>query len=94
MAAGNPADLPTGSVIVKENYDSEKELLGITVMYRAAGYYPKSGNWYWVKYNPDGTVARTSTDAGFKKIRGVVSSCIACHSDAGGGDFVFFNDEK
>lgn len=93
-AVGNVEDLPEGSVIVKENYGEDQTLLAITVMYRAKGYNVKSGNWYWVKYNPDGTVARTSTEAGFKKIRGSVKSCIDCHTDAGGGDFVFFNDQK
>jgi hypothetical protein len=61
-------------------------------MYKTNGYNPKAGDWYWVKYNPDGSVASKSTDAGDVMLSGRVNGCINCHGDADGGDFVFFND--
>jgi len=36
-AATNLKDLPNGSVIVKENYSTDKKLMAITVMHRSAG---------------------------------------------------------
>ena len=55
-AAGNTDTMPVGSIIVKENYNEDESLQAITVMYKNAGYNPGSGDWYWVKYNPDGSV--------------------------------------
>ena len=91
-AAGNTETLPTGSIIVKENYSADQSLQAITVMYKNAGYNPASGDWYWVKYNPDGSVPMSSADAGATKLAGRVKGCIDCHGGAGGDDFTFFND--
>jgi len=92
-AIANSAELPLGSVIVKENYgDDKKTLMAITVMYRAKGYNAEGGNWYWVKYNPDGTVAKAPPAKGGMTLAGKVKGCISCHGDADGDDFSFFND--
>ena len=94
IAVGNPVDLPAGSIIVKENYNVDRSTLkAITVMYRSKAYNPDAGDWYWVKFNPDGTVDSSSVESGSKPIAGKVTSCIECHSDAGGDDFIFFNDK-
>ena len=94
VAVGNPDTLPVGSIIVKENYSVDRAtLMAITVMYHSKGYNPDGGDWYWVKFNPDGTVVASSVETGAKPIAGKVSSCIDCHSDAGGNDFTFFNDK-
>ncbi|QDT95129.1 cytochrome P460 family protein [Gimesia aquarii] len=89
-AAGNPKQLPNGSILVKENYGpDQKTLMAVTVMYRSNGYNPNGGDWYWAKYNPDGTIARK----GSVKLAGKVQGCIACHGEsAEGNDFAFFND--
>lgn len=92
LAAGNADSLPNGSIVIKENFTPAKELAAITVMYKTAGYNPKAGDWYWVKYNTDGTVASKSTPKGAMRLSGRVGGCIDCHGDAGGGDFAFFND--
>lgn len=93
IAVGNTAGLPAGSIIVKENYSVDRSTLkAVTVMYRSKAYNPDAGDWYWVKFNPDGTVDRSSIETGSKPIAGKVTSCIECHSDAGGDDFIFFND--
>lgn len=94
-AAGNPDSPPIGSIIVKENYSVDRsELLAITVMYRSKGYNPKAGDWYWIKYNPDGTVAETPASMGSKKIMGKATNCIECHQGAEGNDLLFFNDKR
>jgi len=94
-ATDRPDTLPYGAILVAENYDTDqKTLKDITVMYRSKGADPKHGDWYWLKYLPDGSVARTSDKEGKKPIAGVVASCIDCHSKAAGRDLVFSNDPE
>lgn len=93
-AAGNPKKPPYGSIIVKENYGPmKKKLMAVTVMYRFKGYNPKGGDWYWIKYKPDGTVAAMTTPKGRMMLSGKLKGCIECHSGSAGGDFSFFNDK-
>jgi hypothetical protein len=91
LAAGDATNLPIGSILVREDYDSEKKRLSISVMYRVKDYDAKHGNWYWIKYLEDGSVARGADN---KPIAGRHASCIQCHAKAGGGDFVFSNDVR
>ncbi len=94
IASGDPKALPHGSIIIKENYGKDqKTLMAITVMYRVKGYDAAHNDWYWVKYNADGTVARTPADKGSMPIAGKFKSCIDCHSSAGGDDYYFANDK-
>lgn len=84
VAAQNPEAPGFGSVIVKENFDSEDRgsLNGITVMKRVEGYDPENGDWYWARYSPSGDLTHA----------GKVAFCSDCHFDAGNDDFVFLND--
>lgn len=94
-AAGDPKALPYGSILVTENYEKDKKTLrDITVMYRSKGTDPQHGDWYWLKYLPDGTIARTPEKEGKKAIAGKVSSCIECHAKARGKDLVYSNDPE
>ena len=91
-AAGSPKNLPNGSVIIKENFSPEKKLMAIKLMYKTEGYNPAAGDWYWVKYMPNGEVAQMDTPKGKMGIAGKAKGCIECHGGADGDDFVFFND--
>jgi len=62
--------LPDGAIIMKENYNGEKQLVALTPMYKVTGFNPEGGDWFWVKYTPDGTVL------GEGKMKG----CIDCHT--------------
>lgn len=112
-AASNVAGLPIGSVVVLENYRSDKSLKSISVMYRTKGFNPKANDWYWIEYNPDGSVAddtlavednliAADDDSVVSlvsnniaiKMSGQSATCIACHTEAGGADFAFFNDQS
>jgi hypothetical protein len=73
-----------GAILVKENYKPDKTLAAITVMYKARGYNPEAGDWFWAKYKPDGTVEK----------EGKVAGCINCHADAKGNDWVFTGPVK
>jgi hypothetical protein len=102
-AASNVAGLKIGSVIVLENYRTDRSLKSISVMYRTEGFNPAANDWYWVEYNPDGTVVKDASapqgsdtllasDSSSTKLMGKARQCINCHNQAGGSDFAFFND--
>lgn len=94
-ASGDPKSLPYGSILVAENYDKDKKTLrDVSVMYRSKGADPQHGDWYWLKYLPDGSIARTPEKEGKKAIAGKVASCIECHSKAEGKDLVYSNDPE
>ena len=73
-----------GSIIAKENYTAEKKFVALTVMYKIKGYNPTAGDWFWAKYNPDGTVAAA----------GRVKGCIDCHSAKKDNDYIFTGEVK
>ncbi len=94
----------TGDLIVKRNYgpagvDKEqvmeapqKHLGAVTVMFRReAGYDPETKNWFWAKFLPDGTLDKNPKGMALagKVAKGMNVGCIACHSAADGGDFVY-----
>ena len=60
---------PDGSIIVKENFNSSKELKLITIMAKVKGYDPENGDWFWGKYSPDGKVL----------MAGKLAKCAECH---------------
>ena len=76
--------LPNGSFVVKENYSPDKKLAAITVMYKKEGYDPKSGDWFWLKYGPDGTIMK----------EGMVGGCIGCHQGVMDNDWLFTGPVK
>jgi len=93
-----------GLVLVKKNYrgkdiddedileDHNKFLKSITVMFkREAGYDPKDKDWFWAKYKPDGSVLKNPKGMSLagRVAKGASKGCIACHSVAPGGDFVY-----
>ena len=85
----NSSSLIHGSMLLLENYNATgNRLTSITLMYRSEGYDPQHNDWFWAKYRPDGTLAKVNGRPG----AGRMSSCIECHKQAGGGDFVFAND--
>lgn len=65
-------EAPGGSIALKEEFDADGVLLGFTAMQKRPGYDPDHGDWFWAKYDVDGTV-RTS---------GQVAMCFTCHADA------------
>ncbi|KPV41947.1 hypothetical protein AN478_00050 [Thiohalorhabdus denitrificans] len=93
-----------GQVIVKRNYmgeditnakvakDRDRYLASVTVMFkREPGYDPEHNDWFWVKYEPDGSVA--SDEQGMKLAgrvaKGQDEGCIACHSEQKDNDYQY-----
>jgi len=91
-AASDPKKLPSGSVIVKENYGPDKKLMAITVMLRSKGYDPEHGDWYYAKYLPTGKIDTTPPEMKSMPVAGRFKMCIGCHNGAAGGDYAFLND--
>lgn len=74
-------EMPKGSVIIKENYMPGEELAAITVMDKVGD---GKDDYFWVKYNPDGTVAVKEIDKDGKKMNvtlaGTPKGCVSCHA--------------
>ncbi|OFC38312.1 hypothetical protein BAE29_01445 [Acidithiobacillus caldus] len=68
-----------GSLVVKENYNSRKRLVGVTAMLKLRGYDAGDRNWVMAAYKPSGA------NVAFGK----VGTCIACHVLVRQQDFVF-----
>ncbi len=94
-AVRNPQNPRNGYVIIKENYGERNgPLMAVTVMQKVRNYDPDNANWFWVKYMPDGTLAKNPKGmllAG-RVAKGMPAGCIACHGNAAGGDYLFVND--
>lgn len=67
------------SIIVKENYDSNKQLAAITVMYKVKDYNPGGNDWFWAKYDPKFNILA----------EGKVEACIKCHAKEKDNDYIF-----
>ncbi|MGK9450721.1 cytochrome P460 family protein [Acidithiobacillus caldus] len=68
-----------GSLLIKENYNLQKQLVGVTAMLKAPGFDAGDRNWIMAAYQPSGKVIAF----------GKVGSCIACHALVRQQDFVF-----
>lgn len=95
-------------VIVKKNFGKTKNetrqeiadnpdafMTSITVMFRReAGYDEDNKNWFWAKYMPDGELMKNPKGMALagRVAKGAKVACIACHSAAPGGDYVFIHD--
>ncbi|MBE0414542.1 cytochrome P460 family protein [Yoonia sp.] len=96
----------TGDLIVKRNFgpegvsadevlaNPEGHLGAYTVMFRReAGYDPENLNWFWARYNPDGSVSQNPMGMALagRVAKGMDEGCIACHQ-AAADDMVFTSD--
>lgn len=94
-------------VIVKDNYGGEDATLeavasdpdgffgAATVMVqRGEGYDPQDGNWFYVKYLPDGSIDLNAMGVPLagRVGKGADSGCLPCHRAAEGEDYLFTND--
>lgn len=101
-------DGETHPIIVKENFggrgvtaeavteNPDEWLKAVTIMLqREDGYDADNDNWFWVKFSPAGEVLKNPMDmklAG-RVAKGMPKGCIACHSQAGGDDYLYSNDK-
>ncbi len=76
--------VPYGSIIVKEGYNSDKEMTALTVMYKIKDYNAKGGDWYWARFSTDGKGGP----------EGKVEMCIGCHRPKADNDYIFVHEIK
>lgn len=97
----------TGDLIIKNNFgpagvevsavqaDPAKHLGAVTVMFkRESGYDADNKDWFWAKYLPDGSLDKNpkGMQLAGKVAKGADAGCIACHTGAPGGDYIFTSD--
>lgn len=76
--------MTNNAIVLKENYNKDKKLMAITVMYKVEGYNPEGGDWFWVKY-----------DSQFEILKeGKVKGCMDCHGAAKDNDYIFTGKVK
>ncbi len=95
-------------IIVKDNYggrgvtveriqkDSDAWLKAVTIILkREPGYDTDNQDWFWVKYGKDGSIEKgpKGTLLAGRVAKGMKRGCISCHSQAGGDDYLFSNDQ-
>lgn len=71
--------MPYGSIIVKENYSSDEELINVTSMYKKEGFNSQAGDWFWIVHTPDKKVDNA----------GKTEMCIGCHGQVEHRDYLF-----
>lgn len=96
----------TNTVVTKRSYrgdgvsieavsaDRAAFLEDITVMFkREDGYDTTNQNWFWAKYNADGSLAATPNGVQLagRIAKGKPKGCIACHRKAEGNDYLFID---
>ncbi len=64
--------MPSGAIIVKENYMPDGTHDADTVMYKKSGYNSDHNDWFWLKVGADDAVQK----------EGKVEGCQNCHADA------------
>ena len=80
-------ELEKGSILIKENYMPDEKLAAVTVMEKTGD---GKDDWFWVKYNPDGTVATMDMDKDGKTVQvpvagGMKTMCATCHAASTAG---------
>lgn len=60
----------------------EGNLESVTLMAKVTGYNPDAGDWFWAKFQADGSIAAA----------GAVEGCIACHGQVADQDYVYTVD--
>lgn len=66
------------SILVKDNFSGEGNVVSTTMMFRSEGFNPEAGDWFWMKWQPDQTI-----DAA-----GMLGTCQNCHEMAPGESYV------
>ena len=84
---GKAGMMPTGAIIVKENYMPDSSLAAVTVMYKAsAGYNADHNDWFFSKHKADGSLDMTPDGMAME---GRLTGCQNCHGAQKANDYLF-----
>ncbi len=81
LLADFTGQLPSGSIIVKENIGDDPAVTEakLTVMWKVEGFDPDNNDWFWANLTPEGVFAA----------QGRIAACSACHGGVRSNDFLF-----
>jgi len=93
----DPAEGQVGYTVLKENYPPEGEgddLAAVTIaIKRAPGYDPDNEDWFWARYNPDGSLFLIGESPAVGAVEPEPGAgCRGCHRGAADSDYLFSND--
>ncbi|WP_292487568.1 plastocyanin/azurin family copper-binding protein [Methanohalobium sp.] len=71
--------MSNGSIIVKEDYNSDRELQGLSVMYKVEGFDENHNDWFWAFYGPNESI----------NAEGQVEACYDCHGIEENNDYLY-----
>ncbi|MCF6147808.1 MAG: cytochrome P460 family protein [Candidatus Kuenenia sp.] len=81
--------LDAGSIIITENYTSDRNIIFVTVMQKINGFNPLANDWFWVKYETNGEITAVIKDNKTLKLAGNVADCIECHILQTDNDYLY-----
>jgi hypothetical protein len=70
--------VPNGGIVVKEAYDTDKELSTIAVMVKVKDYDPENGDWFYLDLDPKYKILFSGKEA----------VCIKCHKAYKNNDYL------
>ena len=70
--------MPDGSIIVKDNFNADKQRVGLTIMYKKAGFNPAGNDYFWLRLDAEKKPAQ----------EGKLASCAGCHARAAATDLI------
>lgn len=76
-------NMPTGSIIVKENYLPDSTLVAVTTMYKVPGPNSDENDWFWLKNDGEGVI----------EVEGAVEDCVKCHAGAADFDYLWLRQQ-
>lgn len=70
--------VPDGGIVVKEAYDTDKELSTIAIMIKVKNYDPENRDWFYLDLDPKGKILFSGKEA----------VCIKCHKAYQNNDYL------
>ena len=70
--------IPNGGIVVKEAYDTDRELSTIAVMAKVKDYDPENGDWFYLDLDAEGKILFSGKEA----------ICIKCHKAYKNNDYL------
>lgn len=83
---GSHAELPTGTMIIRQVFDANNQLSKLTLMYKAPpGYNPVVGDWWFGETDGDGVPLEENGIP----LTGKLDECATCHVARTSDDYLF-----
>jgi len=70
--------IPNGGIVVKEAYDTDRELSTIAIMVKVKDYDPENGDWFYLDLDAEGKIL----------LSGKEPICIKCHKAYKNNDYL------